>query len=137
MQPPPHRFPLLAAGIFGTAGVALGAMGAHALQPLLTERGMAQVWETGARYHIYHAIALLGLAAFLRSSTSVAEANRLVWAARCWTLGIVLFSGSLYWFAVGGPHGLVYVTPLGGVALLVGWVFVIAAAWCRVTPGSG
>jgi uncharacterized membrane protein YgdD (TMEM256/DUF423 family) len=53
----------------------------------------------------------------------------MVGAARCWCAGIGLFSGSLYLYAVGGPHFLVFVTPLGGVTLLAGWLMVIAAAW--------
>lgn len=124
----PQRFPLLAAGIFGATGVALGALGAHRLQPLLAQRGMAQVWETGSRYHLMHAIALLGIAAWVKNAPAGPATSRLIWAAWCWSVGIVLFAGSLYWFSVGGPFPLVYVTPVGGIALLVGWLFVIAAA---------
>lgn len=123
-----QRFPLLAAGLFGGTGVGLGALGAHRLEPLLAERGMTHAWETGARYHLYHAIALLALAAAVRIMPEVV-ASRLTWAARLWSIGIVLFSGSLYWFALGGPHALVYATPAGGVALLIGWAYVIGAAF--------
>lgn len=126
----PQRFPLLAGGLFGLTGVALGALGAHKLQPLLAERGMAQVWETGARYHMYHAIAFLGLAALARGAAAP-TISRLTWAARLWTVGVICFSGSLYWYAVGGPQPLVYVTPLGGLALLAGWLFVIAAGFVK------
>ncbi len=123
-----QRFPILAAGLFGGTGVGLGALGAHRLEALLAERSMTHAWETGSRYHLFHAIALLALAALIRTTTG-AVASRLGWAARCWSVGIVLFSGSLYWFALGGPHPLVYVTPLGGVALLAGWAYLIAAAF--------
>lgn len=126
----PQRFPLLAAGFFGLTGVALGALGAHKLQPLLADRGMAQVWETGARYHMYHAIAFLGLAA-LAHGAKTATSSRLIWAARLWSLGVLCFSGSLYWYALGGPQPLVYVTPIGGLALLAGWLFVIATAFAK------
>lgn len=123
-----HRFPLLAAGVFGALGVALGAFGAHGLQALLTERGTTQPWETAARYQLLHTMALLGVAAWLRA-WSGAGAIRLRWAARCWSAGIVLFSGSLYVFAVGGPHFMVFLTPIGGVVLMAGWLMVIAAAF--------
>jgi len=53
--------------------------------------------------------------------------SALTWAARLWCIGLLLFAGSLYWYAVGGPHGLVFVTPLGGVALLAGWCCVVVA----------
>ena len=121
------RFPLLAAGLFGATGVALGAFGAHGLQALLAERGTAQAWETAARYQLVHAVALLGVAAWLRAGGGRGTI-RLLWAARCWSAGIALFSGSLYLFAVGGPHFMVYLTPVGGVTLIAGWLMVIAAA---------
>jgi uncharacterized membrane protein YgdD (TMEM256/DUF423 family) len=123
-----QRLPLLAAGLFGLTGVALGALGAHRLEALLAERGMTHAWETGARYHIGHAVALLALAALARN-VEPGAASAVAWAARFWSLGILLFSGSLYWFAVGGPHPLVFVTPLGGLALLAGWGCVLVAAW--------
>ena len=123
----PHRFPLLAAGLLGATGVALGAFGAHALQVLLAERGTTQVWETAARYQLVHATALLGIAAWLRAGPG-AGTVRLLWAMRCWCAGVALFSGSLYVFAVGGPHFLVFLTPIGGGTLIVGWALALAAA---------
>jgi len=124
------RGPLLAAGALGLTGVALGALGAHALAPALAERGMAHAWETGARYHITHAIALLALAVWLRGANDV-FISPMLWAARLWTIGTILFSGSLYGIALGGPRWLGPITPLGGVALLLGWCFVIAAAFVK------
>ena len=125
-----HRFPLLAAGLFGVTGVALGALAAHALDAFLTEHGMARAWETAARYHLFHAVALLAVAAWLRTATGAA-ATRIQWAARCWSAGIVLFSGSLYGLAAGGPRWLGPVTPLGGIALMAGWLCVVAAAFAK------
>jgi uncharacterized membrane protein YgdD (TMEM256/DUF423 family) len=91
---------------------------------------MTHAWETGSRYHLYHAIALLALAAIMRKGSTP-----LHWAARCWSVGILLFSGSLYWFALGGPHPLVYLTPVGGLTLLAGWFCVIAAGLkCKTEP---
>jgi uncharacterized membrane protein YgdD (TMEM256/DUF423 family) len=125
----PSRSALLAAGILGATGVATGALGAHALDPTLAARGMKEVWETGVRFHLYHALALLGLAGWLRSSATGASAGRACWAVRCWTVGTVLFSGSLYALAFGAsPHWAGPVTPLGGVGLLAGWIFALAAA---------
>jgi uncharacterized membrane protein YgdD (TMEM256/DUF423 family) len=118
-----ERFALL-------TGVALGALGAHRLEATLAERGMTHAWETGARYHMIHAVALLALASLGRDA-DVATQRRLGWAAWCWTIGILLFSGSLYPFALGGPHALMYVTPFGGLALLAGWVFVLAAGMAK------
>ena len=122
-----RRSTLLAAGLFGATGVGLGALGAHALEAFLTERGMAHAWDTAARYHLIHAVALLALGIWLQHAPGAA-ARRAGWAARCWTVGIVLFSGSLYGLAAGGPRWLGPVTPLGGVALIAGWVCVVAAA---------
>lgn len=122
-----HRHTLLAAGFFGLTGVALGALGAHALESALTARGMARAWETAARYQLFHAPALLAAGIWLKGAAGAA-APRLIWAARCWSTGIVLFSGSLYGLALGGPRWLGPVTPLGGVALMAGWAWLIAAA---------
>jgi uncharacterized membrane protein YgdD (TMEM256/DUF423 family) len=128
--PDATRFPLLAAGLFGLTGVALGALGAHALKATLAERGMMQAWETGARYHLFHAVALLALAAWARAGNPNGGrmASRV---AACWCTGLVLFSGSLYWLALGGPRWLGPVTPLGGVALMIGWLLVVIAAFSR------
>jgi uncharacterized membrane protein YgdD (TMEM256/DUF423 family) len=127
---PHQRFPLLAAGLFGLTGVALGAFGAHGLQALLAEHNTAATWETAARYQLVHAVALLAVAAWQRTGGG-AGAGRMHWAARFWSAGVIMFSGSLYAFAVGGPRAMVFVTPIGGVLLLIGWVCVIAATFAK------
>jgi len=127
----PFRFPLLAAGILGLTGVALGAMGAHALKATLAERGMMQAWETAARYHLFHAVAILAVAGWARANPLGRSTLLLFWAARGWCLGVVLFSGSLYWLALGGPRWLGPVTPLGGIALMLGWLAVVIAAFAK------
>ncbi|MGH7960011.1 MAG: DUF423 domain-containing protein [Opitutaceae bacterium] len=124
-------FPLLAAGILGLTGVAIGAFGAHALKATLIERGMMQAWETGSRYHLFHAVALIGIAAWVRVAAGNGGARLMFWAARLWCFGIVLFSGSLYWLALGGPRWLGPVTPFGGVALMVGWLLLAIAAFSK------
>jgi uncharacterized membrane protein YgdD (TMEM256/DUF423 family) len=119
------RFPLLAAALFGATGVGFGAFGAHALHPFLLNQGTLDTWETAVHYQLLHAVALLGAAAWLRGGRDPA----LAWAVRLWSLAIVLFSGSLYELAVGGPRWLGPVTPLGGIGLLAGWVCVAVAAF--------
>lgn len=124
------RFPLLAAGILGTTGVALGAFGAHALEPRLLERGMLHAWETAARYQLIHAVAVF--AAAIWATIAQGPAGRWAsWSTRCWTVGTMLFSGSLYLLALGGPRWLGPITPLGGLALLGGWACIAVAAFAK------
>jgi uncharacterized membrane protein YgdD (TMEM256/DUF423 family) len=125
----PSRSALLAAGILGATGVASGAFGAHALRAALTARDTREVWETGVRFHLFHALALLGIAGWLRGGETGIAARRAAWAVRGWAVGTVLFSGSLYALAFGAaPQWAGPVTPLGGACLLAGWVFAAAAA---------
>ena len=130
-----HRTILLTAGILGATGVALGAFGAHALRESLLERGMTNAWETGVRYHMLHAVALLTLAVWQKVSV---DADRLIgWTARLWTIGVILFAGSLYGLALGGPRWLGPITPLGGLAFIAGWICVIAAGLTKKETGGG
>lgn len=103
--------------VFALAGVAAGAFGAHALRDMLPQSLLA-IFETGVRYQMYHAFALLATAviAARRASRGVAAAGWL------FTAGIVVFSGSLYLLAVTGVRWLGAITPLGGVAFLLGWL---------------
>ena len=126
-----YCFPLLAAGLLGLTGVAIGAFGAHALKATLIERGMMQAWETGSRYHLFHAVALVGVAAWTRVAAGSPGVRLMFWAARLWTIGIVLFSGSLYWLALGGPRWLGPVTPFGGIALMAGWLMLAIVAFSK------
>lgn len=115
------------AAFFGFSGVAAGAFGAHALKQSLQNRNMTHVWETAVLYTLIHAIALLasGLASAKNDSTPNLWLSR---ACACWTLGVILFAGSLYGLALEGPRFLGPVTPLGGLFLLAGWVCVFLAA---------
>lgn len=124
-----HRVPLIAAGLLGATGVVLGAFGAHALRPFLLEHGTLEVWETGVHFQLLHAVALVGLAGWLRAEGAPRALGRAKWAAGCWTIGVLLFSGSLYLLASGAPRWVGPLTPLGGVALILGWLWLIAAAW--------
>ncbi|MBW8781730.1 MAG: DUF423 domain-containing protein [Verrucomicrobia bacterium] len=119
---------LFFSGLAGFTGVALGAFGAHALKATLAVSGPAAIWETAVLYQLVHAVAAL--------TVSLNAPGRLTvegkWPARacgCWLLGIVLFSGSLYLLALGGPHWLGPVTPLGGGFLLAGWGCVIVGGF--------
>jgi uncharacterized membrane protein YgdD (TMEM256/DUF423 family) len=114
---------LLIAATAGALGVALGAFGAHGLRSRVTPE-MLGVFETGVRYHMYHALALLLVAAVAGQT-----GGRLPFAAG-WSFlaGIVLFSGSLYVLAVTGIAAFGAVTPIGGLAFLIGWLCLAAAA---------
>ena len=115
-----------AAGILGFLGVALGAFGAHALKATLEAHGSLDAWRTAVLYQLVHSVALLALAAGRGTLPGPTGA-----AAVCWTAGIALFSGSLYWLALGGPRWLGPVTPLGGLCLLAGWALVAFGAFSR------
>src|SRR6058998_1455824 len=107
----------------GFLAVALGAFGAHGLRARVSP-DMLAVFETGVRYHVYHAVAivLVGLIAARLDGWLIRAAG---W---CFTAGIVLFSGSLYVLATSGIALFGAITPLGGLAFLGGWAFLIAAA---------
>jgi uncharacterized membrane protein YgdD (TMEM256/DUF423 family) len=107
---------LLVAAINGLLAVACGAFAAHGLQSRLDAHAL-QVFETGARYHMYHALAI-ALAAF---AIRDAAAGPAMCACRFFLAGICLFSGSLYLLALTGMKGFAFVTPFGGVCFLIGW----------------
>lgn len=115
-------FLALGAGLAGLA-VAIGAFGAHGLRATLSAQDLA-TFETGVRYHMYHALALLAVAwvADRWPGTAVTASG---WA---FLLGILVFSGSLYVLVLSGQRWLGAVTPLGGVAFLVGWILLAWAA---------
>ncbi|MGD0142462.1 MAG: DUF423 domain-containing protein [Rhizomicrobium sp.] len=119
---------LLVAAINGFLAVAAGAFGAHGLQGRLDAHSL-EVFETGARYQMYHALAT-GLAALAMRGAAAAPAQV---AAGFFLVGIVLFSGSLYILALTGIRGFGIVTPFGGLAFLVGWG---ALAWAATKVSS-
>ena len=111
--------------------VAAGAFGAHALRTRL-DPAMLAVFETGARYQMYHALALLAVAWAVGRWPGP-------WAARAGWLfvsGTVLFSGSLYGLALSGVRWLGAITPLGGAAFLAGWMALGLAGWNGVGGGK-
>jgi uncharacterized membrane protein YgdD (TMEM256/DUF423 family) len=114
-------------GILGFSGVILGALGAHNFHKALESSDMYQAWQVAVEFQLIHSVALLGLASLfgfesqLTDSPAFKPARSLYWAVYSWSIGVVLFSGSLYILALGGPHWIGPVTPLGGLALMGGW----------------
>lgn len=112
------------AAVNGALAVVAGAFAAHGLRGHLPP-DMLSVWETGARYHMYHALAM-GLAALAAENNKEAGSR---WSPKLFLAGIVLFCGSLYGLALGGPIWLGPITPLGGVLLIAGWVCLAISAF--------
>ncbi len=133
-----ERFALLASASFGFFAVALGAFGAHGLKarlaPLADGAQRLEWWNTAAHYQIVHALAL-GLVAYLAGRSSGTSVTSVSVAAYAFIVGILLFSGSLYAMTLTGVRVLGAVTPLGGLAFLVGWAAVFVAAF-RLAPRS-
>ena len=121
----PVRVPVRAAATLGFLGVALGAFGAHGLEGTFETHAVDAAaalerldwWKTAAYYHLLHAVALAagGAACALNGRSAAA----LTW---CMTLGVLIFSGTLYAMALGAPRWFGAITPIGGLLLLAGWV---------------
>jgi len=118
---------IIAAGINGFVAVAMGAFAAHGLKSVLDDAALAWV-ETASRYQMTHALALLGVALLIDRDSGV---SRRLLGFTGWALlaGVGLFAGSLYLLALTGVTAFAWVTPLGGLALLIGWA---ALAWYGV-----
>jgi len=120
------RIFIAAAGVFGGLSVAGGAFASHALKDRLTDRALA-IFETGARYQMYHALALLLVALLL----SRAQESQVFFAVAGWAFiaGNIIFSGSLYTLSLTNIKWLGAITPLGGVSYILGWGCLAVAAW--------
>jgi len=103
--------------VLGGFAVAAGAFGAHSLKAMLSGDQLA-VFETAARYQMYHALALVAVAIARERAADAAWCDRAGW---CFLAGIALFCGSLYALVFSGVRMLGAVTPLGGLAFLLGW----------------
>jgi uncharacterized membrane protein YgdD (TMEM256/DUF423 family) len=115
------RNPLVALGALNAAlAVAAGAFAAHGLRERLEPRAL-EIFETGARYHFYHALAMI-----LAGVVAVRGASTAGWMFQA---GIVVFSGSRYALAVTDVKILGAITPIGGVAFLAGWLWLAYGAW--------
>ena len=108
------------AAFFCFSGVALGAFGAHALKPKMTEYYF-EVYKTGVLYHLIHALGLFVIAWVSTQTTD----PKVFWAGISMTAGIILFSGSLYVLSVTGIKWLGAITPLGGLAFLFAWLLLL------------
>lgn len=118
------RVVIAIAALLGAAAVLLGAFGAHALRDTLDERALA-IWRTAVEYQFWHVLAALAVALLARDGASTC----LRIAAVAFVAGIVLFCGSLYSLALGGPRIVDVITPLGGIAFVVGWIALAVHAW--------
>jgi uncharacterized membrane protein YgdD (TMEM256/DUF423 family) len=113
---------LAAAALNALVAVMAGAFGAHGLEASLDAHHL-EIWETAARYHVYHALGM-GLCA-------VAGAPRAGWTMQA---GVAVFSGTLYLLAVTGAKWLGAITPLGGLGMMAGWLLLAIAAWRSRRP---
>ena len=114
---------ILAGGIFGLLGVVAGAMGVHALRDTLDARAL-NTFETGVRFQMYHALALLAVGVLAGQwKTGLVKLSGILF-----TVGIVLFSGSLYILAITGIGVFGAVAPLGGLSLMAAWTSLIVGA---------
>jgi uncharacterized membrane protein YgdD (TMEM256/DUF423 family) len=110
--------------IFAAGAVAAGAFGAHALRERLDARSL-EIFETAARYQMYHALAIIAVGAIEAAAGARGSIRLAGWA---FSLGIVIFSGSLYALSVTGIKKLGMITPIGGLLFIVGWLALAAIA---------
>lgn len=108
----------------GALAVIAGAFGAHGLESRIDEKHLG-IWQTAVEYHFYHALALL---AFAGAAIPGIGGRAGAWACRAWIAGIAVFSGTLYLLAVTGQSWLGAITPIGGLALIAGWVLAAFSA---------
>jgi uncharacterized membrane protein YgdD (TMEM256/DUF423 family) len=118
---------LMTASILLALAVAIGAFGAHGLKAHLSNE-MMQIYKTGVEYHFYHALGLLLIGILSISFPSVL----LNWSAVLLTIGIFLFSVSLYVLAITGIKWIGAVTPLGGLSFIAGWILLFVAVWKKM-----
>jgi len=114
------RLGVVIGALLGALGVAAGAFGAHALRGALDGRSL-EIWRTAAHYQQVHAVVILALAIWTLSDPR--PRKRLALALLC--AGVLIFSGTLYALALGGPRVLGAVTPLGGLCLIAGWLILV------------
>lgn len=103
--------------INGFLAVALGAFGAHGLEGKVTEKAL-KTWEKAVNYQMFHTMALLVTGILVAKIDSIS----IIWAGWLFLIGIILFSGSLYFYSTTGVRSLAMITPFGGVIFLIGWI---------------
>jgi uncharacterized membrane protein YgdD (TMEM256/DUF423 family) len=112
---------LILGSSFAGLAVAIGAFGAHALKSVLEATNRMETFETAVKYQFYHALALLVLGLLMQKF----DHRMFTWAGYGFVAGIILFSGSLYILSLSGVTKWGAVTPLGGIAFLIGWITLI------------
>ncbi len=120
-----HKRFLISASLAAFLAVALGAFAAHGLRSRLDEH-MMEVFQTGVRYHFFHAI---GLSLIALLAKQYPDSATLGWAGWLMLVGILVFSGSLYLLALTGLTWLGMITPLGGLSFLVSWLILAVFAY--------
>jgi uncharacterized membrane protein YgdD (TMEM256/DUF423 family) len=113
------------AAVFGAIAVGIGAFGAHGLKPMLESSGRLETFETAVKYHFYHSLTLLALGIWASAEPGLKKTALSFWG---FTLGILIFSGSLYVLCLSGVTWLGAITPIGGVAFIAGWLGLLAPA---------
>ena len=108
---------LIAAGLLGLLSVAIGAFGAHGLEKTLTANGRVDTFETAVKYQFYHTLALFLLGLLMINF----QHAYFSYAAYAFIIGIVVFSGSLYTLSLTNISILGAITPIGGLAFIIGW----------------
>jgi uncharacterized membrane protein YgdD (TMEM256/DUF423 family) len=118
------RIFLAIASALGGISVVLGAFASHALKDKLSQRAL-EIWETGTKYQMYHALALILVALLI---SRFPDSTLLVVAGYAFVAGVTIFSGSLYALSLSGIKWLGAITPLGGAAFIIGWACLAVAA---------
>lgn len=113
------------AALLGALAVGIGAFGAHGLAATLLETGRTDTFETGVKYHFYHSITMLVIAIWNYYKPETKYLKVAFWS---FFTGILIFSGSLYTLSLTGINILGAITPLGGVAFILGWILIIRSA---------
>ncbi len=111
-----QRNSLITASLFGALAIGLGAFGAHALQSILESTGRVDTFELAVRYQFYHTLALLATGILIEKFPSLGI------TAILFSIGIIIFSGSLYILSLTDQPWWGAITPVGGVALGAGWL---------------
>lgn len=122
------KFFLQSGALLGLVGVGLGAFGAHALRAMLDASGRQATFETAVKYQFYHALALVLVGLLMHTfGNNPATVKLLNWSGYAFLGGVLIFSGSLYVLCFTGITWLGAITPLGGVAMIVGWALLFWA----------
>ena len=112
---------LVIGSILGGTGVMIGAFGAHALKNLLESSGRMETFETAVKYQFYHALALILLGILMSNN----HHSFYQYSGYSFTLGTIVFSGSLYILCLSGITKFGMITPIGGLLMIVGWLFLL------------